>query len=816
MKEEVFDLIYIEFIERKRFLIYHSDLDIKATDLTPKALEAMGGPDEVAIGLHPITGVLVPYFITDTYRENMHELSNWYALVTEHRDQLEGVVPGLVAQMAASGITISEEESRKVVYTPVEARTPDMLNGLDRELLKYTNMDGNVTRKLQGCILVDDVQYPHHNINHINIVSPDQQVGFALPKREVIMTHVEGEDYQITFYASLFNVYPDSPFRNYPNRIYQYKHIEKILNITDPRSRASAVKEAMDYIEKSVEIPLKADEKRAMRDFEAIPLKHVIGDSENDQVELMENEIPFYENLIAFIKYHIELEHKRVMAGAPEEEIKAKAEADFKAGNLPKNLREYLTQLLESITKTGFHHTGNFDIFVGEDLSDSDEEDGVVVSSTRSDNLDEKEFGKLSTKRNERDPDLHIRITDYLIECGHTHSATVWAEAILKLMRWGDRKIQNLHVGERNTKYLDLRTMEIITDELADLTGFEVSTDEEGRSLEIIGACPIDFLPEGSRRAKSYPFVLFGREFGYLPGSDEEIKVNYVTTLFDVVKSYTEGKANLMDISFNGDRFVQDYPDTPLNAFELDIAQLVGKRLQHTISDELTDYAIDNAITDLKSIAFAFLNAGELEAFKTTEPLVQKLATTPKAMRHMILSGGFLGAFQAGAEDYEDQAETMDLAELLTWYYKEIYPAHLEAYNKLLGLSESKKLNAINLQAAHFFTSPEGDTQEEESGKFMYKVYEGPALQFAPVIFNPKVPKVVMGVTRLPDGNYVFAAPDEITSQAVNAQTLTFGNVFSKMWEAMISADPGNDLDFGHHVMSEDTVTKIYKAVKGM
>lgn len=791
-----------------RFLIYDSETGFRASNLTEDSLQSLGGPEVVALKIHEATGLVLPFMkrksLTDKTNYNFPV---WFKGVLDNASRLDPLKVRIKEQLVQGNIPHTDEDIDALFDIPLKLDA-QRNSPVSEGLLAYTVGDMPATTLLRRRIMVDDVPYKHPNTTLIQQTNTDP-VGVRLPDADVITSHIMGEPYAETTYPTTVNPYP--------NRLYRMKQIVSILSANTASARTEQITRAIGILRNTYEVKLdESQELKLKNGFQMLPLDYVVGNPDNDSVPVMENEQAMYDNLIDFIKFHIKRFNTEVMVGASEAEIEQKSEQDFNNGVLPARLVEYLDQLLYDILNVHFYHTGNFNYIKG----DFDDEEDTRVSYNP-DKVDDDKMNIYVSKANENASDLHFVVDNYLSLSSKTFGASVWAEGIVKLMRWGDRKVKNLNVGINNTQYLDLQKMNLVTQQLADLSQFEVDSDDEGRTLDILVASFVDFKPEGERRAKSYPFLLAGKEYGKVPGVDDTITVTYVTTLFDIVRSYKAGVWTVYDLGYVDGRFVDEYTRSEL--ITLDVAELTTGNRKIKISDELTDYAIDNNIPKMEGTALSVLRQEDFEDYLSLEPLLERLAETPKPMRSSLVQGGLLAVFQEGAEDYDN----LNLVELLNWYQDNVYSTHLEGYMKLFGFSgdvqDKPQLNATNVKTAHFFTTAQEPEQEEETKsleeeipEFMYNIYEGPELQFNKIIRTKADETVIGGYAITPEGGRVFASVNEVGSFAVNGETLHTGQVLLTMFEVMLAADTHNPLKAKHQVISEDSVFSIYRAYKGI
>lgn len=781
-----------------RFLIYDSISKFKASDLTEESLEMIGGTDAVSIKVHEATDLLLPFMKQKSLTDpNNFNIPKWFESMIQNADKKDMALKGIAQRLKTANIEFTDEDVEAIVNIPLDLDAR-RTSSVSPKLLEYTVGDMQATTKMRRRVMVDDAPYKHPNAT-LNQTANTDPLSIRLPDADVVASHTIGESYASTPFQDTYTPYP--------NRLYRTKQIVSILTSATPEIRQDNIKRTIEMLQKAYEIKIGDVEARKLRSaFELLPLDHVVGNPDNDTVGILPNEQNYYENLIEFIKYHINKFNKEVMVNSSEEEIKAKSEQDFNTGVLPVRLTEYLDTLLFDVLNGNFYHTGNFNFMVG-DLDDPDEESNSREAADDTLNM-------IMAKDDPRQSDLNIVASSYLGLSARAFTAAVWAEGIVKLMRWGDRKVKNLNVGTNNTQYLDLQTMNLVTQQLADLSQFEVEQDEQGRTLDVLAYAYSDFIPEGSKRAKSYPFLLVGSEYGYVPGVEESISVTYITTLFDVVRSYTEGVPTVYDLSFVDGKFVDEARRTDM--LNLDLEELRKGNRKIKISEELIDYAVDNNVTKMQGTAFSLLRQEELRDYMSNEPLMTRLAETPKPMRTNVVQGALLSVFQENAENND----TTNLAELLNWYYEEVYPAHLEGYNKLFGFEskdeEASKINVKNLKTSHFFNQQEEVVEEqEEIVEFMYPVYEGPELQFGKIARNGKDDTVIGAYALTPEGVRVFAGTDEIKEFSMSVPTVQTGQILLNLYEIMLSADSKNNYTAKHKVMSATSAFSIYKGLAG-
>lgn len=780
-----------------RFLIYDSVTKFKASEVTEESLELLGGPSAVSLQVQEGTDLLLPYMKQKGLADpNNFSIPRWFKDMIDNASKVEMAKKGISARLTKSGVDFTEEDVLAIVNVPLEAharRSTHITSGL----LQYASGDLVATQALRRRIMVDDVPYKTAN-ETLNQTSSTDKLGVRLPDAAVVTAHVLGDAYAKTPFEESY-----SP---YPNRMYRMKQIVNILTAKSKEAKIQNINSAIDILTNSYKVKIPELELRKLRNaFQELPLDHVLGNPDNDTLEIQENEQDYYDRLVAFIKFHIHRFNSEVMSNASEEEIKQKSEQDFNTGVLPVRLTEYLDRLVFDASEHNFYHTGNFNYVVG-DLDDTEE----GVASESGGEKDSQEV--FVAKHDPRSSDLDVAAASYLSYSARTFGAEVWAEGIIKLMRWGERKIRNLNVGLNNTQYLDLQTMNTVTQQIAELSQFEVDTDEHGRSLDIMAVTFCEFKPYGVKRAKSYPFILVGLEYGYLPGREDALDITAITNLFDVVKSYKAGKEMIYDLSYTEGRFHNDVLREELT--DIGLEDLVKGKRKVNILEELMDYAVDNGVLKMAGSASAILRQEEFTEYMSTEPLLGRLADTPKPLRAATVQGGLLAVFQEGADD----CQLTDLAELLNWYQDNVYETHLAGYNKLLGFEatgDNALLNNKNLKTSNFFGQGEEEEEQEEIEEFMYPIYEGPELKFNKIIRKPNDETVIGAYAVTPDGFRVFAGTNEIKEFAVAGQTVHTGQILLSLLETTLSADTKNGYTSKTKVLSDQSVISIYSALHG-
>ena len=176
-------------------------------------------------------------------------------------------------------------------------------------------------------------------------------------------------------------------------------------------------------------------------------LEEVIGFEENDKLEIQDNEKDVYEALKNIIKQElVELSTKKNISVDKliEDGIKPRITSNF-------IYHMCLYALLKNRCHTGFIYLIE-DMDVDNDRTDDDEETvGTKQEINDGKRYFEKELPITSI------PDSGLVLQNYVERCP---SSFAWAETLIKLLRWGERKPQCLFLEEEDTK-LNLNTFEL-------------------------------------------------------------------------------------------------------------------------------------------------------------------------------------------------------------------------------------------------------------------------------------------------------------------------------------------------------------------
>lgn len=218
-----------------------------------------------------------------------------------------------------------------------------------------------------------------------------------------------------------------------------------------------------------------ADSKRLMG--YSFPNEEVTGYSENNELDIQENEEKFFNSLKELVKRGLKTQYSRknnfgnIIQEITDEEV----EKLIEEGKRSDLVDGYLKDFCHLALRNGRSHTGRVsETTVSEDDDEGEESTGIDVESkyygygkpSKSGDkliinpvyLTDKEINSLSSK------DAMMGLNNYIKSCNNSYA---WAEALIKLLRWGSRKVKMLYVtgSEQNgvKRYLNLETFTITT-----------------------------------------------------------------------------------------------------------------------------------------------------------------------------------------------------------------------------------------------------------------------------------------------------------------------------------------------------------------
>ena len=177
-------------------------------------------------------------------------------------------------------------------------------------------------------------------------------------------------------------------------------------------------------------------------------IRDIIGYPENNNLDIQDNELDFFNSMKSLIDYATQKYYSGVSV------------ADCKKyGHCDPKVTEYLINLAVIVGAWNWSHTGKYPIII---QTDDFNEDGSQVDDVSSESMSSKNYNRQFLGEHDHFLDAEVMLTGFIkkaIDAGNIYAP---AEAVIKLLRWGNRKPTMLKLGGYD-KYLDLDSF-LITD----------------------------------------------------------------------------------------------------------------------------------------------------------------------------------------------------------------------------------------------------------------------------------------------------------------------------------------------------------------
>ena len=189
-----------------------------------------------------------------------------------------------------------------------------------------------------------------------------------------------------------------------------------------------------------------------------IDIRTVTGDVLNNDLAIQSNENEFYHDMLELIDFGIKQRYPNVTL-----------EECLKSGYDDPNVTDFLIELACTVAAWNWSHTGNYPVtpglFVSNTGNDDDEDNDEDNSSDFSEKSEDestrgsKIYIKDPTKINDDsiNVDAEYFLKNYINKAMQGGNSYAPAEAVVKLLRWGNRKPSRLKLNGVST-YLDLNT----------------------------------------------------------------------------------------------------------------------------------------------------------------------------------------------------------------------------------------------------------------------------------------------------------------------------------------------------------------------
>ena len=343
------------------------------------------------------------------------------------------------------------------------------------------------------------------------------------------------------------------------------------------------------------------------------PESHVLGSDENDDVPIADNEIEWYNAFLKFIRVDL--------VESFGEDI---AEDMFQTGGLSEQMENFYESILESVLILNWSCAGQFPVFKHDPMDEEDDD------SESEDERSEYEATFYAVNAGIEEFKVGIdgisMIRDFIKrvavggKIGEGQGCKTYAEALIKLARWGDRKPANLKLeGEKSL--LSLTTCRFMNE----VVDFEKMTVKKinGRLLSLNGYVTINWVIQDEEYKKEYgvdgkiavPVGVMASK--YFEGK-ENLRQYVYLSMSDVISEYIAGNQFIDGIELGSDgKFNVALDDSSL-CVDLDFVKketMAGKGSSLYISKRLEEVARDmgqkaNLMTELMVLARASVATG--------------------------------------------------------------------------------------------------------------------------------------------------------------------------------------------------------------
>ena len=654
----------IVYFRDGKYFIYDSTLfsKLRADKLTQETLENLGGTSVVRLSVYKGSEMLIPTL--ESYPENTIEIPGFYKMFekTSNFDlMLKKRFPNILDSVIARLMEVANNLKNMSTYP--EHFKAYMVG--DTEAVNLFNRKASVGQLT--------LNVPNETIFQ---TTADDDIFIKLPSDVKMKSLTESTVDELSI-PSLSHV-----FVPYPSILYNTYGVKQVLEAS-PVNKLSEIQVVVDRLKeaKFSNIPT---EKEFLKAIDTpLPLRYILGSDDNDLLPIRKSEQGYYDALNTFIKHHTEVFLRETLRGKSDEEIKTCVERDLKIGRLPGNIQVYLKELVTNILTYHWSHTGAFMI----DLNFFDEDPGNT------------KVGQEALQYLCMNPDFKMEeggsgdliVMSYIHRCARDYGYTVWSEAVIKLLRWGEYKPKSLILGdETNTNMLNLEKFKITT-LTAPFANMEKVKDSKGRTYFanalIVGTATKDGI------GMDYPAALLV-EHQYIsnPVTNEFITLQSLVALTDLIDDYVRGNSFVSGIDFIDGKFVVD-PDVDDKIVEMAL------RNQTDTEGYISKYLYDlRDVHKLPKSSKTYITA-QIEEMILTEYLpeggdyIQHLANYNDTEIPSALGGIFLKIYRDTLELQDEEILGASFEEVINDCFTHVYPKFRKAiYSMLSGETESEEI----------------------------------------------------------------------------------------------------------------------------
>lgn len=767
------------------FLIFDSENIIRGDDLSSDTLDDLFYSDKFSIKCYPKTKMLIPY-LDSIKGEDFVNIKGFYILYKNIKNNSEAFLKTF------NQIDLEVFKTLISVAEAIEYRTNN--EKIYNDISEYMVGDIVTIQEYNKQKAISPLKYASYN-HSLNQKSEFDKLFIELPPSSTITSFI---DKNVASIPKMNDI-----CKPYPSPLYFTIDIGKIID-SAPNKRLEVIR---GTVKRLAEMDISIGEaEKLLNKFQILPKECVYGDTINDDLEIQVNEKDYYDALIEFIKYHINLYNSSALTEMSREELDIKNKSDFDTCNLPRRLEAYLESLLSYITRYHYNHVGKFKIDKSIYADDEDIEDSSGSTSSREDET------QIGYETNHRGSDADIDIKGYIQMSGFEYGASVWAEAIVKLCRWGTRKPCSLLVGEGNQNVIDLRNMEVKTS-VINLLNAKKILDSQNRSYYLESYSTKTFIRNDI--AQEMPSVFVLREEYTNPANEEEIiYVRSAISVHDLVKEYLAGREFISGIDCADGLF---YTDDDVDVVpHVESSSLLGLNSIQNIPS-FVEFCDKNDIVGARTMSHALIHHESLNVFvPNTEDYLGHIAAQLSTVRNNVLYGCWIDIFDKTAID----SDIASLSEFLEFYTENVYKQfesmfynHHEDQISISVLSKSSMFT--NMIAEENIINEEVQDDEEE---IELRLYEG---DVSKIVFTQMMnrmgkstdtednkPMLVGGICETDDGFTVFASIyDKDVTFDPTAKSISYINKSTRILGAALG---DTVVDNNCRLVSKNTLRDIF------
>jgi len=328
----------------------------------------------------------------------------------------------------------------------------------------------------------------------------------------------------------------------YPTILYNTPFIEPIL-LSSGKERTNFIARAIAAL-KEFHIGCESVQKELAKIEDAnIPVEYVIGDDYNDDLDIQENEQEFFDSVNSWVIHYTKQHIRQTNAGKSEEELNELTQLVLDRGSMPKHVLDFFDTLIQEAIRYSYSHSP--EVLLDIDLVSDDEQPESLPDSV-----------SLMPPKNPNGYTGEMITIQYVNHQASQYGYKVWIEALIKLLRWGEKKLRNLIVPNDSPNSLDLKTFQMTTKAI-DIASMEKVQLPSGKYAKVFGLAPGQVFANGEMR--EMPTVLMLQTDHRAPNTGEIISYYQHIYLGDIVEAYLDGEEFIDGISLvNGEFEIND------------------------------------------------------------------------------------------------------------------------------------------------------------------------------------------------------------------------------------------------------------------